>query len=309
MPFKAYISQRFNRKSVDVIEKANTIINEWQARGFDLTLRQLYYQFVARGWMPNSDSEYNKLGNTIRDARMAGLVDWRAIVDRTRNVSHPRWETEGIEGRFNSFSISLKYDHWAGQENRVEIWVEKEALIGIVEQAAQGLDVATFACRGYTSASEMWEAGQRLLRYRVRGQEPVILHLGDHDPSGIDMSRDIEDRLATFMARPPEFKRLALNMDQVRQYDPPPNPAKITDSRANSYIAEYGYESWELDALDPTVITDLIRDSVLEYRDDAILQEILDREIEDSKELEWIYDNKEKVLEFVRDSMEGDLEG
>lgn len=65
-----------------------------------------------------------------------------------------------------------------------------------------------------------------------------------------------------------KVRRIALNMDQVDQYSPPPNPAKITDSRARGYIARYGRSSWELDALDPVTIGDLIRAHVLEYRDE-----------------------------------------
>lgn len=80
----------------------------------------------------------------------------------------------------------------------------------------------------------------------------VILHLGDHDPSGIDMTRDISDRLELFGADV-EVKRIALNWDQIDEFTPPPNPAKLSDSRAGAYIAEYGDESWELDALEPTL--------------------------------------------------------
>ncbi len=174
--------------------------------------------------------------------------------------------------RLSSLSASLLNSKWTnGRINRIGSRYgssEKDALVGIAERICRKLDVSYFSCRGYTSQSEMWAAGMRLKEYaEERGQTPVIIHLGDHDPSGIDMSRDITDRLELFMGGM-EINRIALNMDQVRKYNPPPNPAKITDSRAEGYIKKHGRESWELDALDPKVLTDLIEKTVLSYRDD-----------------------------------------
>jgi hypothetical protein len=123
----------------------------------------------------------------------------------------------------------------------------------------------------------MWRAGQRLLRHVEAGQTPVIIHLGDHDPSGIDMTRDIVGRLEMFMGGT-ELKRVALNMDQVRKYNPPPNPAKITDSRCAEYIKNYGNESWELDALDPTTLIDVIDKTITEYKDPGPWEEAVARE-------------------------------
>ena len=153
-------------------------------------------------------------------------------------------------------------------------WIEKDALIGVIEGVCQDLDVDFFSCRGYTSQSEMWVAAMRLKGYWENySQEPLVLHFGDHDPSGIDMSRDIQDRLQEFSFGPDghkiELRRLALNMPQVEKYTPPPNPAKITDSRSDGYIAKYGSKSWELDALEPRVIADLIREEVIGERDAA----------------------------------------
>ena len=96
-----------------------------------------------------------------------------------------------------------------------------------------------------------------------------MLHLGDHDPSGIDMTRDNGDRLDVFAENGVEVRRLALNADQVQQYGPPPNPSKLTDSRAAGYLEEHGNEAWELDALEPSVISDLIEDELKSLIDDA----------------------------------------
>lgn len=263
-----YIEKRFASKSRTMIDNANAIIEEYLAQGYELTLRQLYYQFVARDLIPNTLREYKNLGSIVNDARLAGLISWTAIVDRTRNLqgnSHWKSPADVVEACANQFQI----DKWADQPNRVEVWIEKDALVGVIERVCRSLDVSFFSCRGYTSQSELWAAAMRLKRYRDGGQEPVIIYLGDHDPSGKDMTRDIEDRLALFMGDGGcEVNRIALNMDQIEKYNPPPNPAKLTDSRANGYIREYGNKSWELDALDPKVLHALVEKTVLSYRDE-----------------------------------------
>ena len=266
MPKICYRPKKFNDDRVGKIAKANAIIEEYRQQGFELTLRQLYYQFVSRDFIANNQREYKNLGDIINDARLAGLIDWEAIVDRTRNLQAlPNWEDPS--DIIKSCASQYRIDKWAEQQYRVECWIEKDALIGVIEGVCNDLDIDYFSCRGYTSQSEMWSAAMRLKRYQNNAQVPLILHLGDHDPSGKDMTRDITDRLSEFSGGEIEVKRLALNMPQVEQYNPPPNPAKITDSRAEKYIEEFGQESWELDALEPAVIAELIRNAVYEVRD------------------------------------------
>jgi hypothetical protein len=165
------------------------------------------------------------------------------------------------------------------------VWIEKEALAGVFERVCDELRVPFFACRGYTSQSEMWAAAQRLRRHSKGGQTPIIFHFGDHDPSGIDMTRDIIDRLRLFMGGL-KVERLALNMDQVDEYQPPPNPAKVTDSRADAYIARFGGESWELDALDPNALATLVRNALNGIRDETLWEESGQGEAEARRQLQ-----------------------
>lgn len=274
--------QEFNFKSgtLRAIETANGIIEEYQAQGYSLTLRQLYYQHVARGLIENTERSYKRLGNLISKGRLAGLVDWKAIEDRTRNlrgVSHWDSPSSMIYSAYASFRI----DKWENQPNRVEVWVEKDALVGILQRVCRANDVDYFACRGYVSQSEMFEAAQRIAHYIYDGQDVTILHLGDHDPSGIDMTRDTRERLDMFLeGLGVDVNRLALNWEQIGRYNPPPNPAKTTDSRFQGYSELYGNESWELDALEPQVIYDLIEENILALRDDDLWQAMEDQEEE-----------------------------
>lgn len=308
---RAYDTKNFRPDSVAIIARANQICAEYQQMGYDLTLRQLYYQFVARGLIANKQTEYKRLGSIVNDARMCGLLDWDYIVDRTRNAverGHWRHPRDIIEASAKQFHL----DYWAHQDVHVEVWVEKEALAGVIEQTTWGYDVTSLACRGYMSQSEQWAASQRFLKHIKDGKRVVVIHLGDHDPSGIDMSRDNDARLYNFLTLDalewtglsrgalnvgelyekiaattgkdhdgaPLFvlKRIALNMDQVEEYDPPPNPAKLTDSRVANYLENYGDESWELDALPPDVLASLIRDAIEEQMEPDAFEEAKERE-------------------------------
>lgn len=278
MPKICYIDKKFGAAALEKIDVINIIIAEYAAQGFDLTLRQLYYQLVSRDYIANNLREYKNLGTLVSDARLAGHIDWDSIVDRVRSLRRlPTWDSPAQI--IDSARRSYHMDRWADQEYRVEVWVEKNALIGVIDPVCTRLDVPYFACIGYNSQSEAWGAAQRILGYLAEDKKVIVLHLGDHDPSGKDMSRDIDDRFRLFLEqdladrdlseRLDNFavKRIALNWDQIEQYNPPPNPTKLTDSRATGYIEEFGLECWELDALSPTVIAALIEAEVNQYRD------------------------------------------
>lgn len=288
MPKIRYIPKQLTAQWECMVDIVNDILEEYTAQGFTLTLRQLYYQIVARDlfpvyrrfsidgngrWhpdengTPNCDRNYDWLGKIVNDGRMCGLIDWDYLIDRTRNLQELQ-HFDSAQDALQRLAGWYHVDFWKTQPVRPEVWIEKDALVGVIDGVCSALDVPYFSCRGYTSQSEMWRAAQRLDHWRRGGQDTYIIHLGDHDPSGLDMSRDIADRLELFMGGT-TFKRVALNMDQVAQYNPPPNPAKLSDGRAKAYIAEHGPSSWELDALDPTAISDLIRTSVEALRDQA----------------------------------------
>jgi hypothetical protein len=288
MPLIEYVPKRFNPVSEQMIAHAASICQEFAGQGIQLTLRGLYYRIVARDLFPderkwtklesgrwvrdengtkNADPNYKWLGEIVNDARLAGLIDWDHLADVTRSLrDQAHWDSP--QQIMDAVAAQFRTDLWAGQPEHVEVWVEKDALLGVLQGVCTRNDVPYFSCRGYTSQTAMWQAAQRL-QLIAKNQELTIIHLGDHDPSGIDMTRDIQDRLNTFGCYP-DIRRIALNMDQVEQYQPPPNPAKLGDSRSGDYIERFGDESWELDALDPAVLVALIEDEILAHRDDSL---------------------------------------
>lgn len=287
-----YKSHTFRKQASLIIEQANVIIDEYQAQGYALTLRQLYYQFIARDLLPNTQKEYDKLGTIISKARLAGLIDWDAIVDRTRMTNqHTHFESPAdiLETAAETYHLDTRAD----QNTYVEVWIEKEALLGVIEPVCQKLDVLYLACRGYFSQSAMYQAAERFNEAEADGKETVVLHLGDHDPSGLDMTHDIENRLDLFGCDT-AVERIALNMNQITQYNPPSNFAKLSDTRAANYIGEYGKRSWELDALEPKVIARLIEDAVGKYTDHDKQQAKLDEQESHKERLTYIAEQWEE---------------
>lgn len=303
MPLIQYSTKRLAEHRLATIQTANEIIAEYARINLDLTLRQLYYQFVSRDLIPNNDKEYNKLGDAIADGRLAGLIDWDAITDRMRVVTRPNvWDSP--QQRLHAVARYFQLDVWQRQPHLVMVLIEKDALIGVIEGVCNQLRVPYMACRGYSSVSALWSIGHEHLRPWLQDDEDheaTILYLGDHDPSGIDMTRDVKERINLFVGsdeigREVNVERLALNMDQVELYEPPPNPTKLSDSRAGDYIERFGQECWELDALNPTVIVEMVRAAILARRDDDLWDAAINEENDVKRQLAAVADNWEDVI-------------
>lgn len=294
-----YIRKNLSEDKRVMIIRANEIIAEYREAGFVLSLRQLYYQFVARGLIENTERSYKNLGNVIADGRMTGRISWTAIEDRGR--APIIWHLEEDESEvLNGIENRLALDFWERQNTYVEVWVEKDALSSVVERPCSEYRVPYLACKGYVSASESWRAGQRFRKKAAAGMQCHLIHLGDHDPSGIDMTRDNDERVQLFShGSNVEIHRIALNMDQVEQYNPPPNPAKITDSRANDYIARFGQTSWELDALDPTILYGLIESKLREFIDPGIWEEMRNEEDSRRATLEEFHSRFTEISDYL----------
>lgn len=296
MPTEWFRDTNFRAKTLATIGNVQDVLNEYAALGFDLSLRQVHYRLVAQGLWPNTDKAYKNLGNIIRKARDAGMLDWDMIVDRGRKT---HWKGTWDDPSDIMYSVvrSFKIDKWAGQDWHVEVMVEKEALEGVLIPVCEELQVRLSPNKGYSSASMMYKIGQRLLGKSEEDKFITIIYLGDHDPSGLDMDEDIENRLELYSDGVIDVVRVALTYDQIEQYQPPPNPTKMKDSRAKAYVQRFGQVSWELDALEPRVMADLIRSAVLELRDEDLWDAQVERENEMLNVLTKVRDNWEDFIE------------
>jgi len=284
---RCYEQHAFRGGAAALVQHAEKIMDEYAADGYDLTLRQLYYQFVARDLIANNEKNYKRLGDIISKARLAGLLDWDIMVDRTRAVrAVTHWD--GPSELVSACAKQFRLDSRSDQKGYIEAWVEKEALAGIVVPVCHELDIDSLVCRGFVSQSAMRQGAMRFKRHENMGQHCVLLYMGDHDPSGIDMTRDIEDRLNQTFGTTVLVNRIALTMDQVDQFNPPPNPAKQTDSRYTKYVEQYGPECWEMDALDPRTLSSIITDAVDVLTDEKRRKRLLRQQDKGREQLQSI---------------------
>lgn len=313
------------------LQQINMIIAEYQKLGLRLTLRQLYYQLVSRDIIPNKLPEYAKLSKILTEGRMSGIVDWAAIEDRLRSAEKPSsWDDP--KDIMDTVIEAYAKPRLNGQTNYIEVWVEKDALSGVLSEVTRPYHVPIQVNRGYSSVTAIYDSYKRFRLALEAGQHITILYLGDFDPSGVDMIRDVYDRpLEMLLAKAEDimsdvyndtpaveindlidewghdirtehedgnfdpFKALvldrfkvvsiALTKDQIDQYNPPPNPAKMTDPRAADFVAKHGYESWEVDALRPEVLNTLLTDAIEDLLDLDKYAEILKEEKKDKAKL------------------------
>jgi hypothetical protein len=282
---------KLNPKNKERLNIINDIIVRYQEQGLKLTLRQLYYQLVIENIIPNNSSEYTKLSKLLVEGRMFGIVDWNAIEDRTRRPYIP-YSVDDIDDAIEDTINQYRLDRMKDQDVYIEVWVEKDALSGVLRRVTEKYHIHLIVNKGYGSCSSMYDASQRILRAMKNNKQCFILYLGDHDPSGMDMTRDIDKRLKEFEVEC-EVKRIALTSKQIKKYNPPPNPAKLKDPRSKEYIKEFGNNSWEVDALNPKILNTLVDKEILDLIDVIKYNKILSLEDSDKEKLENFRDNME----------------
>lgn len=303
--------EKYNPKNETrvLLQHVISIVDDYARQGLTLTLRQLYYQLVSKDLIRNEEKQYKRIGEIVSRARRGGWLDWEALEDRVRVPRRPsefRDLDELVQAALNSYRLP----RMKGQETYVELWVEKDALAGVLLPIANRYHVTLMVNRGYSSTSAMKEAGERIraTAMELEVDRACVLYLGDLDPSGEDMVRDVGERLDEYTNRGRIFKiveknsekdievetdaarakrmpyidvevrKLALTMAQVEEYEPPPNPAKTTDSRFEKFQQQHGDESWEVDALPPSVLRDIIETELDELIDDQKVEEIREQE-------------------------------
>lgn len=311
-----------NKKNIVRLSQINVIIEEYREQGYKLTLRQLYYQLVSRDIIPNNVREYDKIGNILTKGRMAGIVDWDSIEDRVRTPRLP-YQVEDQQDAMKDTVNHYRLDRQKNQVNYIELWVEKDALSNVLSVKTRHYHVRLMVNRGYSSCTAMYDAFNRIAWAFQEGKETVtIYYLGDFDPSGLDMCRDIKDRLTEFLVNSDAFihnmgfsgteectefvethfelKPIGLTAEQIKLYNPPPNPAKMSDPRAAWYVEKYGNTSWEVDALNPDILHSIIDENIKDMIDEEKFQEVIEQEDSDKKELSKLFELKEGSKKFKK---------
>jgi len=267
-----------------------------------MTLRQLYYRFVGNDLIENKQSQYQYLGEAVKEARIDGKIPWSWIEDRTRSTDAgdhndgeyitPNARFQGNLKWFRKTADRFRRPRWENQPNYVEVWVEKEALAGVFATVCDDLCVVSFPNRGYTSITMLKQAAERI-RDETAGtdREAHILYFGDFDPSGQDIERNIREKLSVTFGVDVSVERFALTRAQIDKYELPPQPAKTTDARYESFVAEHGDMAVELDALPPARLRELIREAVNDYFDSDVYEGVQQLEEADTNQLASMIDD------------------
>lgn len=280
---------KWQKRKRELFNKIIPIAEKFQDQDYKITLRQLHYQLVGRNLIKNTKSEYTKLGTLIKEARLSGLLDWDLIVDNLRTPKK-MGEWDSVKDIMESVYSSYRNKRHSIQKIHLEIWCEKDAMTSILEPITNKYHLNLMIDRGFGSTTMIYETAKRFLRESNQlTQEFVILYLGDHDPSGLNMVNDVQKRINMFLriskdrfATRCNVKQIALTQEQCKKYNLPPQMAKTSDSRFKKYQKEYGDESWELDALPTDVISKILEDEILEcinmeYYDGMIQEENKDK--------------------------------
>ncbi len=301
----------WSARKEDIVSHILDIVEEYEDLGYVLTLRQLHYQLVTNNWIINHDTAYKKLGKILDDCKYAGIIDWESIEDRGR-VPYIPYAVRDVEHALQDTIDQYRINRQDGQKNHIELWTEKDALSGILRRSTSKYHVQLVVNKGYTSSSAVYQAYQRVMEALERTQRTIILYFGDHDPSGLDMIRDIRDRLSFMIEKgkysdgirkhSPNFDAsiilnvvpIGLTMEQIKQYDLPYNPTKMTDTRSANYVREFGKTCWEVDALKPQVLTQIVETNIERYMKMDLYEKRLVLENKGIDELKGIVKNRKK---------------
>jgi hypothetical protein len=255
-----------------IVDAAIAVLTEYDAAGFAVTLRQLFYRLVADGVLLNCVPDYRNLGRYINQAKEAGTIDWDWVEDRTRML-RGRQRYHSTADLLAAAATDWHMDYWVGQPTRPEVWIEKDALLSIVAPVCNVLDVRYYSLRGWGRPSDKFDAARRFSEYAKIGQSSVVLHAGDYDPTGCSATTNIETELSRYAQKLEcenfvVVSRIALNKNQIENMNIPPNKIgeeeKSGESRWNGFVRENNGNSdtWELDALRPAVLQDIVRRAI-----------------------------------------------
>ncbi|MHB8628762.1 MAG: hypothetical protein ACYDBJ_18000 [Aggregatilineales bacterium] len=242
------------------------IYAEFERQKPPMTVRQMFYRMSSTGEVPKTEAGYRQVQRALTVMRAKGAIPFEYLADNTRWVRQPR--------TFGSLTAMLTQSQqfyrravWDNQPQYVEIWLEKDALAGVITPITSRWDVPLYVTRGYPSLSYLHNAAEALRCI----QKPIyIYHFGDYDASGKDAARSIRDGLHRFGATF-HFEEIAVTADQIDTMQLQTRPAKKTDPRAGNW----GNVAVEVDAIEPatlrTMVDECIQQHVDQYQYAALL--------------------------------------
>jgi len=289
-------------KAADTIALGRAAHRVLAASSYAMTLRQLYYALVSSGAIPKVEPAYAKLKRVMKDLREDGTVPWEWLVDHTRSVFQVR-TFDGIEGLLADSARLYRRDLMRQQDVIIQLWAESDSIGSVIAEVADRYSIPTFIGRGYGARGYLWSAATDAVAAYRAGKDVEILHVGDHDPSGEDIYRDVEETLRLYALaietdRPAaslradeqrpwmrawigvatswmRVERLALTPAQVTEHSLPTRPPKASDSRTARFT---GAGAVEVEALPVEALLAIVEDAIEERIDPDALRIAKDAE-------------------------------
>jgi len=227
-----------------------------------LTLRGLFYRVVSAGLLPSTDRKhYAALGRVMTTLREAGIVPFNWLVDSLRSTDKPNSWT-GLQDFSDTVREAYRKDFWSELPDYVHIFCEKDAVAGVLQPVTRAFDVALSPIRGYASVSFAHEIAATWNNI----EKPIhAFYLGDFDPSGFDLERDLIAKLHRYCKQPFEWERLGVNAADFAEFNLLPLSPKESDRRCGKFVAAHGQECAEVDAIPSTELRRRVRDSIEQF--------------------------------------------
>jgi hypothetical protein len=249
------------RRTKSEIEALDEALIKIVARFEPVTVRQVFYQAVNWRLVPKDETKgYRVVQRRLVALRKRGDVPYGCIVDGTRYV-HGYQRYDDLD-EFTTYAAGLyRKDYWAASDVNVEVWLEKDALKGVlvptvVNECGLGLHVT----RGFASVTYLQEAAEDI---EADGRPTYVYVLTDFDPSGVSIAEKVEQELTQ---RAPSsdilVNRLAVNREQIERWNLPTRPTKSSDTRASKFRRIHGTDSVELDAIPPDRLRQLVKNAI-----------------------------------------------
>jgi hypothetical protein len=256
---------RRKRRTKAQMEQVTDAIIEVVEADYPVTVRQVFYRLVSTGLIDKTEAEYKGTVNRLlTELRLAGVIPFGYIADNTRWMRKPR-TFASVADALQQTARHYRRAVWHDLDEYIEVWLEKDALAGVLIEETDPYDVPLMVTRGYPSLSYLYEAAEAIASY---DRPTFIYYFGDHDPSGVDIRRNVERRLREFAPDADiTFIPVAVTPEQITEMRLPTRPTKRTDTRSRDFIGE----SVEVDAIPPGQLRELVREVISYHVDDAQL--------------------------------------
>lgn len=243
-----------------------------------VTVRQLFYAMTVQGHAPKTENGYDLVGRELVKMRERHALPFHWIADNTRWQRKPLTHA-GLEEMLEYTARTYRRSLWLDAPVHVEVWLEKDALAGVLVEETARYDVPLMVTRGYPSLTFLHSAA---LSMAEQGRPVHIYYFGDHDPSGVDIPRKVEEGLKRYAPDTAiHFERVAVNHAQIQEWALPSRPTKTTDSRAKAFRGE----SVEVDAIPPLQLRALTRGCIERHLDQRRLSELQRVEMQERQQL------------------------